>query len=919
MGRIRWSTIVFWVLLGLVWAALGWAFYEYIVLPTTPGPDGTRAVIQFNYDGRDIEILRPLYLGLFLLAPILWIVRRFTLSDLPQVQQHFTSLLRAVLIALLAIALSRVVFTEFESHVTTVVLVDVSASMPDEAITEAQAYIEKAYAEKGEGNDLRVVTFAKEPRVLEIAPGSTNLPPIARPADEEERLGSNVQDAMRLAYGLFPQDHVKRIVVISDGNQTDGDLLGETYNARDYGIKVFAKTFEFEARPEALVKGFEFPDDVKVGEPFTLKVEAYTTRAAKGRFKLWQNEFVDGEQTVDLEPGLNVIEFRTSVYEQGTRRYKVNMTLEDAASVDTFGPNNTYSDAIEVKGKPKVLYIEGDPSRGRRYLVPALTKENIDVELRPSTGLPSTLAGYENFDAVVLSDVPGYKVTHQKMKVAEQYVRTKGGGFIMVGGENSFGPGGWSRTPMEQMLPVSFDGEKSRDTPSLALLLVIDKSGSMQGTRIEMAKEAAKAAVEVLQRNDKVGVIAFDDGYDEIVPMQSAANRVRILSDLSRLRTSGGTNIAVALQAAYLKLLETRASVKHVILLTDGKDDRAVSVFNDVMPGMAQDRITVTTVAVGREADKAFLRRVADQGNGRFYWTPDPYSIPRIFSKETSTVARTQFVEEPFRPRLVKKTQAVRGITFTQPLLGYVSTKAKQGAEVILVSEYGEPILARWRRGLGKTAVFTSDVKNRWGVQWVRWGQFPKFWAQVLRDLMRTDSQRTLPVELEIERGRGKIVVDAVEGDGTFLNELTSTALVKTPDGEKMPVELQQTAPGRYESSFALAEYGSYVVQITHTNLDGDRIAVSNGTLTWPYPDEYLTLAPNEKLIKKTAEIGRGELNPTNARLFDPEGETVKHKAELWPWFLFAVLAIFVLEILTRRLRFYGATAIAWEKVAGRG
>ena len=919
MRRPRWSTIVFWILLALAWAGLGWAFYELVVIPTTPGPDGARAALQFAYDGRDIEVLRPLYLGLFLLAPLLWIVRRFTLSDLPRVQQHFTTFLRAALIALLAIALSRVVFTEFESHVTTVVLVDVSASMPDEALVEAQAFIQDAYANKGEGNDLRVVTFAKEPRVLEIAPGSTNLPPITRPATEEERLGSNVQDALRLAYGLFPQDHVKRVVVISDGNQTEGDLLGETYNARDYGIKVFARTFTFEPRPEALVRGFEFPDDIKVGEPYTLKVETYSTRAAKARFKLWQNEFVDGEQTVDLEPGLNVVEFRSSVYEQGTRRYKVNMTLEDAANVDTFGPNNSYSDEIDVKGKPKVLYIDEDLSRARRYLVPALTKENIDVELRPSTGMPSNLEGYENFDAVVLSDVPAYKISQQKMKVAEQYVRTKGGGFIMVGGENSFGPGGWSRTPMETMLPVSFDGEKSRDTPSLALLLVIDKSGSMQGTRIEMAKEASKAAVEVLQRNDKVGVIAFDDGYDEIVPMQSAANRVRILSDLSRLQTSGGTNIAVALQAAYLKLLETRAAVKHVILLTDGKDDRAVSVFNDVMPGMAQDRITVTTVAVGREADREFLRRVADQGNGRFYWTPDPHSIPRIFSKETSTVARTQFVEEPFTPKLVKRTQAVRGITFTEPLLGYVSTKAKSGAEVILVSEYGEPILARWRRGLGKAAVFTSDVKNRWGVQWVRWGLFPKFWAQVLRDLMRTDSQRILPVELAINRGRGTIMVDAVEGDGTFLNDLTSTALVKTPGGEKLPVELQQTAPGRYESTFALETYGSYVVQITHTNEDGDRIAISNGTLTWPYPDEYLTLNPNEKLINKTAEIGRGEVNPTIERLFDPEGEKVKRKAELWPWFLFGVLAVFVLEILTRRLRFYGSTAIAWDKVAGRG
>jgi Mg-chelatase subunit ChlD len=909
--------VVFWLVLGTVWASLGWAFYTSILLPTSA--PAASAALQFTFDGRDVEILRPLFFGIILVVPVLWIVRRFTLSDLPAVQQHLTTALRALIIALFALALTRVVFTEFESHVTTVVLVDVSASMPNEALTQAQAFLEDAYQNKGEGNDLRVITFAKDPRVHEIPPGADHVPPLARPKEEDNLLGSNLQDAMRLAYGLFPQDHVKRIVIVSDGNQTEGDILGETYNARDYGIKVFTKSFDFEPRPEALVKGFDFPDEVKVGEPYTLRVEVYSTRKAKARFKLWQNEFVDGEQKVDLEPGLNIIEFRTAAYEQGTRRYKVKMTLENAGEVDTFAPNNQYTDSIAVQGKPKVLYVEGDPARGRRYLVPALTKENIDVELRPASGLPSTLGGYENFDAVIISDVPAYKVTHQKMKLLDQYARLKGGGVIMVGGENSFGPGGWYRTPVEKMLPVSFDGEKSRDTPSLALLLLIDKSGSMQGARIELAKEAAKAAVEILQRNDKIGVIAFDDGYDEIVPMQSAANRVRILGNLSRLRTSGGTNIALALQTAYLSLLQTRAAIKHIILLTDGKDGRAVSVFSDVMPEMANARITVTTVAVGRESDREFLRRVAEVGNGRFYYTADPYSIPRIFMKETSTVARSQFVEEPFHPRLVKKTQAVRGITFTEPLLGYVSTKAKPGAEVILVSEYGEPILARWRLGLGKTAVFTSDVKNRWGAQWVRWGQFPKFWAQVLRDLMRTDSQRTLPIELAIDRGRGTIVVDAVQGDGTFLNKLASNAMVKTPEGEKMMVDLQQTAPGRYQGSFGLEGYGSYVVQVTHTNEDGDRVAVSNGTLTWPYPDEYLTLAPNEKLIAKTAEIGHGEINPTIQRLYDPEGETVKHKTELWPWFLFLALALFVLDILTRRIRFYGKTSIPWEKVAGRG
>jgi Ca-activated chloride channel family protein len=923
MNKRRWKNLAFWVALAAAWAALGWVFYHFVWQATAPGADGLRQPLRFVYEGRDVEVLEPLMLGLILLSPILWAVRRYSLSDLPRVQQHLSALLRALLIAALALALSRVVFTSFESHITTVFLVDTSASMPDEALAGAQAYIQEVYDQRGVENDVQIITFAERARVLPISPGAQAIPPIRRPDDAQELLGSNLQDAMRLAYGLFPQDHIKRVVLISDGNQTSGDLLGETYNARDYGIKVFAKTFPYEPRPEVLIKGFQFPEEPRVGEPFTLTAEVYATREAKAKFALTQNDLKNGEQEVTLQPGLNNIEFKTEVFESGVRRYALKMTLEGGETVDTFAPNNSYQETIEVKGKPRVLYVEGQPSRGR-YLVNALAKENIDVEMISPAAMPSRAQDYENIDAVVLSDVPAHELggLDGKLKALDSYVSQKGGGFIMVGGENSFGPGGYQNTRMEQMLPVTLDGEKNKDTPSLALELVVDKSGSMKGQKMEMAKEAAKATVEVMQRNDKVGVIAFDDGNDEIVPLQSAANRLRIVGAISRIQPSGGTNIAPALQLALTNLLNTRAALKHIILLTDGQAPQG-NIFTELIPAMELERITISTVGVSREADQATLRRIATSGGGRFYFTTDPESIPRIFTKETSTVTRSQLIEEPFRPRVARSSQAIRGLDLggesAPVLLGYVSTKAKNGAEVILTSPYGEPILARWRRGLGKTAVFTSDVKNRWGAYWVKWDKFPKFWAQVLRDLMRTNTEKTLPMELRVDRERGLIVVDAINDEDRFINGMKSAATIKPPEGEAADLELQQTAPGRYEGRFDLKSYGSYIVQVNHTDADGDKVATSAGTLTWPYPDEYLTLQPNEKLIAKAAEIGRGQLDPTAARLFDPEGESVKYKSELWPWFLFGALGIFVLDILLRRLRLYGKTAIPWEQVAGRG
>lgn len=922
MKRSKVGSILFWVALVAVWAVMVWAFVHFIVEPTQGGALGESRALAFPWEGRDVEILQPLWLGIVLVTPVLWAVRRFTLSDLPTGQQWLSALVRALVIAALALGLSRVVFTSFESRVTTVFLVDVSASMPDEALEEARGLVEEAYLARGPRNDVRLVTFAKEAQVVELAATAERLPPLARPADEDALLGTDIQSAMRLAYGLFPQDHVKRIVLISDGNQTDGDLLAETYNARDYGIKVFARSFRFEPRPEALVKDLVFPDEVKVGAPFDLVAEIYSTKPAQAKLVLWQNEFRDGEQSVSLEPGLNTITFKTQVYEQGVRRYKLNMTLEGGAAVDTFQPNNAYEEKIEVTGKPKVLLLEGERNKVS-YLERALQRSDIDVERRDPAGMPNKLSEYENFDAVIMSDVQAQFVTTGKMQVLDNYVRQVGGGFIMVGGENSFGPGGYYNTYMENILPVTFDGEKSRDTPSLALMLVIDRSSSMRGQKLELAKEAARETVNIMGKDDKVGVIAFDASPDALVPLQSAANKTRIRSDIARMQPSGGTNIAPALQQAVLELAQTRAALKHIILLTDGASPPG-NIFTELATLMQVERITCSTVAVGREADRGLLKRIADAGSGRAYFTADPYSIPRIFTKETSSVARTQMVEEPFKVRVARQSQSIRGIDFASApyLLGYVSTKARPQAEVILVSPYGEPIYARWRRGLGKSAVFTTDAKNRWAVQWVGWPGFSKLWSQIVRDLMRTNEERTFPMQLAVEGGQGRITVDAYDeatGGTSYINSLLSKAAVQPPEGDKLEIDLQQIAPGRYEARFPLTSYGSYSVSVDHADAEGDSLATSKGTLTWPYPDEYLKLEPNTALIQKAVEIGRGGLDPTAARLFDPEGESVKFKSELWPYFLFGALGLFVLDLLLRRLRFYGKTAVAWEKVAGRG
>ncbi|MFB6352260.1 MAG: VWA domain-containing protein, partial [Bradymonadaceae bacterium] len=647
-----------------------------------------------------------------------------------------------------------------------------------------------------------------------------------------------------------------------------------------------------------------------------LVARVHATHATEATFTLWQNEYKSATKTVELDKGANDVKFKTEIFEPGFRKFQLEM---DVAGKDTVEANNEYVYSADIQGKPRVLYIEGE-MRARHYLKRALRNENFVVETRSKNGIPNSIEAFDKFDCIILSDVSAVDVTDRQMKLIDKYIKDLGGGFIMAGGENSFGPGGWYDTHMEKVLPVKFQPKAQRETPSLALALVIDKSGSMNGERIELAKEAAKATVEILQKNDNVGVVAFDDSVQAIVRMQSAVNRVRILEDISRLQASGGTDIAAGLSYGFEKLAMTPAKLKHVILLSDGHSDPS-NIFGEILPAMRIENVTVSTVAIGSESATTLLRRIAEGGGGRYYFTSDPYNIPRIFMKETSTVSRSSMVEEPFRPQVAKDAQVLEGIPWKKApyLLGYVSTKAKAQAEVLLTSEYGEPILARWRRGLGKAVAFTSDLKNRWAVQWVQWSGYSKFWAQLIRDTMRTDVRTRLGMRAEVVQGEAHIVVDAIGRDDQFINGLDSSVVITNPDGKKKTVKLRQTAAGRYEARVPLDTYGSYQLEANHrageTTDRENFAAVSFGSLSYPYPREHLFLEPNREIGRKAADVARGETNPDVATLFDPMGEEVKYRRELWPYFLIAALALLVLDLASRRIRMGGKTEVSWDEL----
>jgi Ca-activated chloride channel homolog len=875
------------------------------------------------------ELLAPRMLGLVMLAPLFLFALGRSLADLPWQQRIVSVMLRLVFVALLALGLSRPARTAHSDKVCTVYLVDVSDSVPDEALDDARKVVHAGINAKRNDDLVRLVTFARRPQVIPIEDDAKEAPKMERhdPPGAPARLGagSDLQSALQHAYGLFPAGFLKHAVIMSDGVQTNGNLLAESNRAKDFGVKLYSVPYRRPVPGEVALSELTLPDRVKVGEPFEVHASIYASRKTKAKAKLFQGEALnglDGVKNLELEPGNNDVAFKSVVRMAGTVTYALSLTDIEQ---DRFSENNRYATTVDVPGRPTVLYIEGDPARAN-YLSSALSAQQFDVDVRSPSAFPGSLKELERYDFVILSDTPADKVSLSSQDLIEQYVKVLGGGFLFAGGTSGYGLGGWYNSTIERILPVRMDTEHRRETPSLAMALVIDRSGSMTGLPLEMAKTAARATVDILASNDLIEVIAFDSQPSRYVKMQPARNRSRIANNIARIQAGGGTEIFSALDAAYQDMTVTRARKKHVILLTDGR--APTSGIRDLVQAMIAESITVTTVGLGEEADDQLLRMIADVGGGRYHKVTDPNALPRIFTRETEMVARQAAVEEWFPVTQVSPADFLRGLDInTSPLLhGYVATRMKPPpAQLILQSDKAEPILARWRVGTGWTLAWTSDVKNLWAVEWLRWRGYGQFWGQLVHEHMRTKHRRELDMQASVVDGQVHAVVDAFGVDDKFENGLDSTLTIKgpEPDGDKRTVTMSQTAPGRYEAWVTLDKYGSYLLRADHarTNNKGEpvNVAVSYGHISNPYPREYASFEPDLATLDRAATSTGGGVDPAPALVFEPGDEKITYHEDLWVRTVLAAVVVFLLDLFLRRVRLFDRKFLPRRRRKDRG
>ncbi|MCC6359488.1 MAG: VWA domain-containing protein [Phycisphaerales bacterium] len=849
----------------------------------------------------ELELTSPRLLLLALVAlPLLYWYFRRSLVDFSRPQRIASLATRAVVLVLLILALSRPVALSPTREQFVVFAVDRSLSVNERAATATREFLDAA-VKAGGANRAAFLPFAAEPgRVtsdlsqLDLSPPSATRPATASGLDSQ---GTNIAAALEVAAAAIPPFYVPKIVLLSDGNQTVGDALRAASVLK--GVPVSTVALATRDDPEVQVSAVNAPAEVRQGEPFYVEVVVDSNQDEnEGTVEVYRGPAKVISQKVKLKKGENRFRFQQSITRERVAEFLVRAT----GFKDTLLDNNGDTGLVFAAGKPRVLIVESTV-KAARPLQRALEEEDIRVDVRPPEGMPNSLADLQNYEMLILSNVPATALTNRQMEIARSYVQDLGGGLAMLGGDQSFGLGGYYKTVLEEILPVRSDFEKEKQKPSLGMMIVIDKSGSMGGEKIELAKDAAKAAVELLGSNDMVGVLAFEGETFVISELQSAANKGTILDEISAIEAGGGTTMYPAMEQAFESLDPARVKLKHVIILTDGISEPGD--FQGITASMAAAKITVSTVAVGRDSDQALLEEIAQTAGGRYYFTEDPASVPQIFARETMTASKSAINEQPFAAQVVRPTMALQGIDLTAApfMLGYVVTRAKPTSEVILSTENGDPLLAWWRYGLGTSVAFTSDAKTRWAAEWTQWPGFSKFWAQVVRHAMRKNEAKGLVVNLTRRGSSAVLTADAADETGSYLNQAKVEATVIDPQMRKSTIALDQVAPGRYEARFDTPLQGAYHVELSGMAGGQSAFRQSRGLMVG-YPDELRLRPTNRELLESIARVSGGAADAPAASAFAPTDREARRATPLWPYLLAIALVLLILDVALRRVDF---------------
>jgi len=818
-----------------------------------------------------------------------------------------TSLITALVLALAGFRLVLPV-----DRLATVFVVDLSDSVGAAGREDALAFVRESLAVIPEGDVAGIVGFGKNALVERLP---SEVREIDRIASTPVRAATDIGAALRLAAALFPDDAQKRIVLLSDGNDTTGQGQAEAALAAARGIQVETRVVGLGAADEVVVDRLTTPSTARIGEQLEAIAQVRSSVAQPVTVRLYADCGLVATRRLDLQAGSNQVSFLVTPKEAGFHTFRAVVE----AARNTFSENDRADSNTIVKGEPRILVLAGD-DKVATELVAALKTEHQQVDSAVPEALPADLAGLATYDSIVLVDVPRTRLSDDQMAALQVYVRDLGKGLVMIGGPKTFGAGGFQKTPIEESLPVDMGVRDQQKQPDIALVVVIDKSGSMDAChcnsfnngvpggagagiagvrKVDIGKEAILRAAAAMTARDQLGIVAFDDAAHWVVKTQPLGGISDLQGAVAGIQPLGTTNIFAGLSQAVESLETTTATRRHIILLTDGWSTSGQ--YDAILARMRADGITLSTVGAGGGSNP-FLQQLATQGGGRFYGAANPASIPDIFLKETQQVAGRQIVEETFHPIITSSSPILRGLDQGFPqLLGYNGTTAKPAAQTVLVTARDDPLLAQWQYGLGRSVAWTSDSTGRWARNWIGWDGFSKFFSQLVGWTFPGEETGGIEATFETQGNETRLKVQSVAEDGSPRDFYSTGAVVVGPDLVPRTVNLNQIAPGVYDAPLGEIDSGAYAIRVSQTRPGSPALGRTIG-LVAPTAAEYRLLGANDAFLAVLRSATGGRVVDTPAAPWVHDLATTSTYTDLWPLLLILALLLWPLDIGLRRV-----------------
>lgn len=838
-----------------------------------------------------VSLLKPVLMLLLLLLVVEWLLyRRKQPVFGSRAGKMTTYVLRLAVIALVIGALLNLSVTGRRAKPTTLFLIDASDSFllhQEEAVDQ----VREALDQLPSGEQAGVVVFGGDSNIEQFVSAETRFEGLdTMPVTSE----TNLEQAVQTALSLYPEYSSKRLVLLTDGAENAGDLSQMSSSLLAAQVDVQIEKWESTPGAEVYLSDLSVPERIAIGESFSVDIEVESTVHTGARLQLYNDNTLRREEVVDLQAGTNRFSFQDVREEGGFSNYRAIIIPDQ----DTVQVNNEYVAYTEASEKKPILVIEGKTGETKEFRK-VLEAASYPYHVVEPAKAPGTVSELNRYVSVLLDNVFGEDLSQGFLDSVESYVKDYGGGLVAIGGDQSFALGGYRDTVLEKILPVNMDHKNQEELPKMAMVMVIDHSSSMSDTsgadsKLNVAKGAAAGALKNMRDTDMAGVLCFDDAFQWAVKLDDLKDRDQVNKKIMGITEGGSTSIFPALQEAYRALEKSDAQIKHVVLLTDGQDNGGAE-YNKLLKNSEEDGITVSTVAVGNDADQKLLERIAELGKGRTYLT-DGAELPRIFAQEIYYAQGEFIVNRDFTPVLTAESEIMRDIDTMPELRGYIATSLKDSATAVLMDDQEEdPILAEWHYGLGTTIAFTTDVTNEWTGNYASWEDYPMFWGHLIAEsVYNQDDDSRITTSQEGNTGIIRYENQEMSGNAKV------TAIYTDQEGEQQEITLEAVSGNVYEGKIPLGETGVYTINVRESQ--GDELQhAANVQLTMQYSAEYRYTSESSVIERFLAETGGKQISDLQD-IYQSVPPGTESRINLTMPFLITAVILWMLDILNRRL-----------------